>query len=91
MVTDRQVERLMKQLAKGKPLCRSAAQAGMDEKTARKYQGLRKLPSQCRAEHVWRTREDPFAEVWEEVRTQIKESPGLEAKTIFEALQRKLP
>ena len=89
MVTDRQVEKLMKGLGEGKPLYRSAAQAGMGEKTARKYRGLRKRPSQCRAPHTWPTRQDPFAGVWEEVRAQIAESPGLEAKTIFEALQRK--
>lgn len=89
MVTDQQVRHLMKELAKGKPVYRAAAQAGMNEKTGRKYQRLGKLPSQCRVDHTWRTREDPFKGVREEVLAQISESPGLEAKTIFEALQRK--
>ena len=89
MVRNRQVEWLMKKLAESQPLYRCAARAGMDEKTARKYRRLGKLPSQCQAEHTWRTRPDPFLEVWEELRGQIAESPGLEAKTIFEALQRK--
>ena len=33
-------------------------------------------------------REDPFGEVWGAVQQQIQESPGLEAKTLFEWLQR---
>jgi hypothetical protein len=63
----------------------------MDVKTARKYQAAGKLPSELRSERDWRTRPDPFAEVWEQIREQIKASPGLEAKTLFEALQREQP
>jgi hypothetical protein len=44
-----------------------------------------------RKERPWRTREDPFGEVWEAVQRQIQESPGLEAKTLFEWLQREYP
>src|SRR5713101_4211290 len=36
-------------------------------------------------------REDPFGEVWDAVQRQIQESPGLEAKTLFEWLQREYP
>ena len=39
----------------------------------------------------WRTREDPFSEVWDQVRQLIEENPGLEAKTLFEWLQREHP
>jgi hypothetical protein len=39
----------------------------------------------------WRTRPDPFSEVWDLVRQQVEESPGLEAKTLFEWLQREYP
>jgi hypothetical protein len=43
-------------------------------------------------ERPWRTREDPFSEVWDAVSSrQIEESPGLEAKTVFEFLQRQNP
>ena len=45
-------------LQQGKTLCVSAAQGGVDEKTARKYRDLGCLPSQCRAEHTWRTPRD---------------------------------
>jgi hypothetical protein len=39
----------------------------------------------------WRTRGDPFNGVREEVRQQIEENPGLEAKPLFEWLHRRLP
>lgn len=78
-------------LGKGKSLAVSAAKADMDEKTARRYRGLGKLPSEIKVDHTWRTREDPFAEVWEEVKGRLKINPGLEAKTLFEDLQRRYP
>src|ERR1035437_9917450 len=88
MVTDRQVRRLMDHLHCGKALSLAAIKAGMDEKTARKYRDSGLLPSQCRAEHSWRTRPDPFETVWPEIKGLLKEAPGLEGKTIFEELQR---
>ena len=69
----------------------AASKAGMDPKTARKYLALNLLPSELKEERHWRTREDPFGDVWEQVRQQIEESPGLEAKTLFEWLQREYP
>jgi len=91
MVTDRQVRRLMKLIKTEKTLAAAAAKSGMDEKTARKYRRLGKLPSAVKVAHTWRTRSDPFAEVWEEIRTQLALNPGLEAKTLFEDLQRRYP
>jgi hypothetical protein len=79
----------MELLGKGKNLAASAAKADMDEKTARKYRALGKLPSEIEVEHTWRTREDPFAGVWEEVKEKLEINPGLEAKTVFEDLQRR--
>lgn len=69
----------------------AAAKAGMDVKTARKYRANGKLPSENQAERTWRTRPDPFERVWEDVRRQVDANPGLEAKTLFEALQRSHP
>jgi len=91
MVTDQQVRRLQEMMNKEKTLATAAAKAGMDEKTARKYLRLRKVPSELKGEHTWRTREDPFAEVWEEMRVKLGLNPGLEAKTLFEDLQRRYP
>ena len=81
----------MELLGKGKSLAASAAKADMDEKTARKYRGLGKLPSEIKVEHTWRSREDPFAEVWDEMKAKLEINPGLEAKTLFQDLQRRYP
>jgi hypothetical protein len=81
----------MKLLQSEKTLAAAAAKAGMDEKTARKYRRLGKLPGEVKVEHSWRTREDPFAEVWQEVKEKLEINPGLEAKTLFEDLQRRYP
>lgn len=92
MVTDRQVKKLRKfMMRKGSSLSLAAAKAGMDEKTARKYLRRGRLPSECHSERDWRTRPDRFQEVWEWARSQLAEAPGLEAKSLFEALQRKHP
>ena len=91
MVTDRQVKRLWRALASRKSLEQAADLANMDEKTARKYRQLGRLPSEVAAQRTWRTREDRFTEFWPEVFQQLREAPGLEAKTLFEWLQRKYP
>ena len=89
MVTDRQAKRLWTALSSGKTLAQSADKATMDEKTARKYRQLGRLPSEVASERTWRTRKDPFAEVWREVHEQLQEASGLEAKTLFVWLQTK--
>ena len=91
MITDQQVRRLCKLMQTEKTNAAAADRAGMDEKTARKYMRMGKLPSEVVKEHTWRTREDPFAEVWDKVRRNLKINPGLEAKTLFEDLQRRYP
>ena len=62
MVNDAQVRKLMEEMGKHGRLGKAALQAGMDRKTARKYRGEGKLPSELRKAHTWRTRPDPFEE-----------------------------
>jgi len=69
----------------------SADKVGMDRGTARKYRKNGKLPSSLRTDHAWRTRADPFAGVWSWVAEQLSVNPGLEGKTLLEALQRLHP
>jgi hypothetical protein len=69
----------------------AAAKAGMDAKTARKYRRLGQVLSELAAAPRWRTRQDPFVAVWEEVRELLEVNTGLEAKTVFEYLQRRYP
>jgi len=78
-------------IGKGKSLIVAAAKADMDEKTARKYRNSGGLPSEIKVEHTWRTREDPFSEVWDEIEEKLDINPGLEAKTLFEDLQCRSP
>src|SRR4051794_27676749 len=91
MVTDQQILRLRQALQKGMPLSLAAAKAGIDRKTARKYWQQDALPSEVAVKHDWRTRKDPFDDVWPWVQEQLTLNPGLQAKTLFQALQRDHP
>ncbi len=91
MVNDHQVRLLMETLSRGKTLAAAAAKAGMSENTARKWRDLGKVPGEMMEERTWRTREDPFCEVWDEVSGMLEINPGLQAKTIFRHLQRRSP
>jgi len=91
MVSDRQVTRLWRLARTEWTLELAAAKAGMDAKTARKYLRGRRLPSEMKQKHDWRTRTDPFAEVWDEMRQRLDIEPGLQAKTLFEHFQQSAP
>src|SRR5438128_12119586 len=91
MVSDQQVKRLWRLSEEKLPFDVAAAKAGMDPKTARKYLRDRRLPSEMRQKHTWRTRPDPFTDCWDEVRQLLAVEPGLQAKTIFEHLQHRFP
>lgn len=68
----------------------ASSKVGMDSKTARKYRWLQRLLSELAVKPRGR-RPDPFADVWSEVQEQLEVSAGLEAKTLFEDLQRRYP
>jgi ribosomal protein S21 len=72
-------------------LAAAAAKSGMDEKTARKWRGLGKLPSEAKEPRKYRTRKDVFSQVWPEVEPLLELDASLEAKTIFEWLCRQHP
>jgi hypothetical protein len=94
MVTDQQVRTLWNWLGKEASLAFAAAKAGMDRKTAGKYRSKSRLPSQMAeqpAARTWRTREDPFSDVWSEVVALLEQGSGWEVKTLFEELQRRYP
>jgi hypothetical protein len=91
MVTDRLFRRLRKLIQTEDTLAQAADKAGVDEKTARKYRDSDPLPSQRRVPHTWRTREDPFQDVWPDLVETLRLNPGLQAKTLFDDLQRRFP
>ncbi len=93
MITDNQVKKLKKYLRAGMTLEKASSRAGIDEKTGRKYRDLDKLPSELKSERTrhWRTRPDPFTNVWHELKPFLEINPGLQAKTLFQHLQRQYP
>ena len=91
MTQDGQVRKLLGLLARGVSLRVAALKTGMDEKTARKYRRGERMPSELSERHGWRTRPDPFSEVWGAVEVQLKENPGLQAKTLFAWLRGEHP
>ena len=92
MHTDRQVLRLRYLRYTDKLSLASAAnKSNMCEKSARKYLKSGLLPSETRVPRHWRTREDPFDDVWDEVEKVLNLQPELKAKTLFEDLEKKYP
>ena len=93
MVKDAQVGVLRRKRMEGKTQEAAAASAGMSVRSARKWErGL--YPSDRRKPHAWRTREDPFAEAFENevVPLLIADHKGvLEATTILAELNRRHP
>jgi hypothetical protein len=81
----------MDELNKHGMMGRAAMCTGMDRKTARKYVAAGEMPSAAAKARHWRTREDPFVEHWSEIEAMLVAAPGLEAKTIFDALAGKYP
>jgi hypothetical protein len=75
----------MKELQKGERLELAALRSGMSETTAARYRDGAAVKGQREARQ-YRTRPSPFARVWPEIETMLEQSPGLEAKTIFELL-----
>jgi transposase len=89
--TDGQVRKLMEEVRRHGKIGLAGLRAGMSRKTAGKYVGLGRLPSELKEPRVWRTREDPFVEDWPELRARLLEAPELEAKTLMEDLLRRKP
>jgi len=71
----------------------AAAASGMSVRTARRWQrGL--LPSEKAKQRTWRTRTDPFADVWsEEIEPLLRKDTGgaLQATTVLEWLDERYP
>lgn len=90
-VSDAQVRKLMEEMSKHGRIGQAAMKADMDRKTARKYVAAGALPSEMITSRDWRTRQDPFAAHWPELEAQLRDAPGLEAKTLLEALMARYP
>ncbi len=91
MVSDGQVKELRRMIAQGKSLAASSRMAEMSEKTARDYRDDDRLPSNRKQPRTYRTRTDPFADVWPEIQQRLEQEPRLKAYTLFGWLQATRP
>lgn len=76
----------MEEMSKHGEIGHAAMKADMDRKTARKYVAAGKLPSEMKPNRDWRTRPDPFETEWPAIEARLRETPELEAKTVFDLL-----
>lgn len=82
--TDAQVRLMMKERTTGRSQEQAAVKANVkSRKTMAKYERVGQLPSELKQPRSYRTRADPFAEVWPEVEQMLQVTPELEAKTVF--------
>ena len=85
-ITNQQVCLYMK-IRKNKTQELAAAKTGISERSARRIESSVTLPSQ-KSRRYWRSRIDPFAEVWEgEVVPLLQRAPKLMAVTLLRKLQ----
>ena len=93
MVTDAQVRRYQEKRMTGHSMAASAVAAGMSERTGRRWNG-RGLPSASKEPRMYRTRPDPFADVWStEIEPHlVADADGrLQALTLFAWLCERQP
>lgn len=86
MITLKQYRVLLRKYARTKNMSKSALQAGMDRKTARKYIESAEPPGPVPGRRRWRNRPDPLERVWARACQMLGEAPELEAKSLFEFL-----
>ena len=91
MIRDGFVRELRRLLGLGRPLAAAARMTGMTDKTARKYRDDGRLPSERKTARDYRTRVDPFSDVWAEVQQKLEGEPALKASTLFDWLQQTDP
>lgn len=93
MVTDEQVKLYRKKRMEEKNQEQAAAAAGMGTRTGQRWE-RGALPSERKKPRTWRTRDDPFSEVWETEVVPLLERDTdrkLQAKTVLKALRAKHP
>jgi hypothetical protein len=93
MVTDEQVRLLRRKLMENHKKDTAAAGAGMSVRSAQKWQHGA-LPSQAKKARTWRTRHDPFIDVWDDVVVpllKVDEDGGLQGTTVMEMLLQQQP
>lgn len=91
MVTDEQVKLLRKKLMENKSQEAAAASAAMSVRSARKWKDG-PLPSEQRRPRSWRTRQNPFEDVWDvEIVPLLKADAQVQAKAVLDEMMERYP
>ena len=69
----------------------SKATGSKSQPAARTYRRAKPTRRPMLGERWWRTRADPFAQVWPEVTPQLEQHPYIEANVLFGAVQKQYP
>jgi len=86
-ITQQQVRLYMNGKKQGQTQVQASAKAGISERTGQRID-IGRIGAQEKKERHWRTRKDPFEEVWgSEVVPLLEKQPALDATTLFEDLQ----
>lgn len=90
-IKSEQVKVYMEKRNESKTQVTSAAKAGMSERSGRRAEKGELQPGRKRKRY-WRTRIDPFADIWEsKIVPLLKKTPQLTSMTLFEKLQKDHP
>lgn len=90
-ITSEQVKLYMKERKAGKSQETAAAKAGICERSGRRIE-KGDLQLGCKRRRDWRTRTDPFGDVWEEeIEPLLSKNSHLSPMTLFEKLQKDHP
>ena len=90
-ITMQHVRLYMSSRKQGLTQAQASAKAGISERSGRRIEEGR-ISVLERKERHWRTRKDPFVEVWdEEIVPLLEKQPALDATTLFEDLQDRHP
>jgi hypothetical protein len=90
-INSKQIQIYLKSRMNGQTQETAAAKGGFSVRTGRRIEKGEHQPQKGQARD-WRTREDPYAEVWEsEIVPMLEKEPKLRPMTIFEYLQEKYP
>jgi hypothetical protein len=91
MISPQQYRSVMRTYAETENVSGSARKAGVDWKTAERYVAGAPGPGEPGPMRGWRTHPDAFVGVWEQVEAALRRDAELQAKTLFEDLQRQHP
>ncbi|WP_223296673.1 IS21 family transposase, partial [Thiorhodovibrio frisius] len=81
----------MSSRTQGRTQIQASAKVGISERSGRRIDGAGTRVTERKERH-WRTRKDPFAEVWDsDIVPLLEQQPRLDATTLFEDLQERYP